>query len=174
MPDRNDKSQPDSGYSAAFPDWEPPTSTVQDTQTLTSAHGYATGDELARYLGTTEGHDGLADRPGDTFAQYVTTVTEYAEWREVNRNGVILTMPAQLAGWNFIELSTGLAVFRINLRDGLDVSAPIVASITNTNNVFFPPIPIRLRYGLYAELVNAAPFTGLPYGTAYFRTVRAD
>lgn len=170
MPDRNDPAQPPTGDVAQYEPTQPNTD-MFDSQAQNSPSGNAaTGDELAGYYGPDFPIDPLNEKPGETYVQYVTTTTEYGDYRPAGIAGQIANAGIQLAGWNFIDLTTGATPFTVTLRDGTDNSAPAIAVINLSNaSQWLLPGGIRTRFGLYVDFT-----AGTPTGTVYTRSVRAD
>lgn len=171
MPDRTDLSQPPAGYTAADDATQPGTEIVNSQLQNNPSGNAATGDELAAFAGPDLVPDLVDHMPGRTYTQYVDTTTEGGDYRPLPTvNGLVASSGVYLAGWNIIETTTGAAPFTVRLRDGLDIGAPVFATINQTNGSrWLMPGGIRTRFGLFVEIV-----AGSVEGNLYTRTVRAD
>lgn len=170
MPDRNDTLNQyptaiDANYS---PDVY--TTAIIDGVQAGTIENYATGDQLEAYADPGVGRSLIDSIPADTYSNYITSFTEYADYRPIGNSGLVSLGVLQVAGWSFIDTITGTTPFLVRLRDGADAGAQIIAYINLSNPTqWVLPGGIRTRYGLFVEFV-----TGTPTGVLYIRNLKAD
>jgi hypothetical protein len=129
---------------------------------------YATDGQLEAFIGAPVPDQTYMDEnPGD----FITATDRYGyvdsdNYRSMPQAGGLTNVPAPglLGGFNIRETS-GAAAVVIRLRDGIDIGAPIVATIAvpqgMSKEVSFT-MPKRYRMGLYVELVSGI-FEGVLY-----------
>lgn len=160
MPDRDDISQPPAADTSGYPSYAGDTTMVDSQPQTTTDLDVASGDELARYTGGVAPVDVLDDPNLAADFYTATDAGGYAttgDYRPVMVSGIAVTGPCYLAGYNFIDTTTGATAFLVIIHDGLDAAAPPVAYVNLSNPQSWPNLPLRLRFGCYIEFVSGTP-----------------